>query len=107
MSINLKQILTSINKHSNIFTEFSEVYLFGSILDDSKIPNDIDILLIYEKYSENILNKIKQISYLIEKDCGLPVDLTVLSVEEEKEVKFLNRIINKCYKIKSSKDFNI
>ena len=88
-----------IRKNMVLFNSFKNVYLFGSILNINKVPNDIDILLIYEKFSSNFIDEINIIRSTLEKLSGFFIDLTVLSVEEEKEVKFLKRI-NKYIKIK-------
>lgn len=83
-----------------LFGYFENVYLFGSILDDNKISNDIDLLLIYSSYSNRILDDLNQISSVLETTYGLPVDFTVLSIEEEKDTEFLKRIFPKYMKLK-------
>lgn len=88
-----------IRENIVLFNSFKNVYLFGSILNINKVPNDIDILLIYEKFSSNFIDEINIIRSTLEKLSGFFIDLTVLSVKEEKEVKFLKRI-NKYIKIK-------
>lgn len=88
-----------IRENIVLFNSFKNVYLFGSILNINKVPNDIDILLIYEKFSSNFIDEINIIRSTLENLSGFFIDLTVLSVEEEKEVKFLKRI-NKYIKIK-------
>lgn len=93
-------IVTLIRENIALFDLFDGVYLFGSVLDGTKIPNDVDILLIYSAYSDAIIEETKQISYLLEGLTGLAVDLTVLSVEEEKETRFLNRISLRYLKLK-------
>lgn len=82
-----------IKRNISLFDCFEQVYLFGSILKSNKTPNDIDILLIYSEYSNPILNKLKFICSALENVFGLPVDLTVLSAAEERETKFLKRIL--------------
>lgn len=88
-----------IRENIVLFNSFKNVYLFGSILNINKVPNDIDILLIYEKFSSDLIDEINIIRSTLENLSGFFIDLTVLSVEEEKEVKFLKRI-NKYIKIK-------
>ena len=44
-----KEISRLIKQHITLFENFNYVYLFGSLLDVNKVPNDIDIL------HENIL----------------------------------------------------
>jgi len=88
-----------IRENIVLFNSFKNVYLFGSILNINKVPNDIDILLIYEKFSNDLIDEINIIRSTLENLSGFFIDLTVLSVEEEKEVNFLKRI-NKYIKIK-------
>lgn len=89
-----------IRQNIYLFSLFENVYLFGSILDDSKFSNDIDLLLIYSSYSNRILDDLKQISSVLETMYRLPVDFTVLSIEEEKDIEFLRRIYPKYIKLK-------
>lgn len=100
MDLENNDIVTLICANIALFDSFDAVYLFGSVLDSTKIPNDLDVLLIYSEYSDVMIEKTKQISYLLEGLTGLAVDLTVLSVEEEKETRFLNRISLKYLKLK-------
>lgn len=97
-------IAYDISKHIRqniyLFSSFENVYLFGSILDDSKCSNDIDLLLIYSSYSNRILDDLNQISSVLETMYRLPVDFTVLSIEEEKDIEFLRRIYPKYIKLK-------
>ncbi len=81
-----------IRVHMPLFSSFKHVYLFGSVLNSGAPHNDIDILVIYTKYSRTIGNDLRLISDKLEKACGLPIDLTVLSVEEEKDTAFLEKI---------------
>ncbi len=83
----LKLIICNIN----LFDSFSNVYLFGSILHSKKNPHDIDILLIYSIYSVKLIKNVNRIFYILNKESELPIDLTVLSVAEEKEMKFLEK----------------
>ena len=64
------------------------------------VHNDVDILAIYLNYSNRINNDILMILDELEKASGLPVDLTVLSVEEEKDTTFLEKIKPYYLKIK-------
>lgn len=89
-----------IKQHIKLFDSFNNVYLFGSILNTNKIPNDIDILLIFSEYSNKIINDLSIICSVIEELSGLSVDLTVLSVEEEKDTEFLKRINSTYLKLK-------
>ena len=95
-----KDISKLVREYMVLFDSFEHVYLFGSVLKSEKIYNDIDILVIYIKYSNRINNDILTISDELEKASGLPVDLTVLSVEEEKDTAFLEKIKPHYLKIK-------
>ncbi|MDD3436453.1 MAG: hypothetical protein PHC64_04790 [Candidatus Gastranaerophilales bacterium] len=86
-----EKILKSIMCNINLFDSFSSVYLFGSILQSSKKPHDIDILLIYSVYSEQVTKSANNILSILNKESELPIDLTVLSVSEEKEIKFIEK----------------
>ena len=95
-----KNISKLIKEHMDLFHSFDHVYLFGSALDPSAPPNDIDILIIYTKYSEMLSNDLKLISDELEKASGIQVDLTALSIEEEKDTAFLERIKLHCLRLK-------
>ncbi|WP_172619620.1 nucleotidyltransferase domain-containing protein [Paenibacillus alvei] len=68
-----------------------DVFIFGSYISSEK-PNDIDLLIIYDsnffprksiyEYCSNLINQ-------IEEKCGLPVDVTYLSINEEIENRFV------------------
>jgi len=87
----MNSMVNLISVHMNIFTLFSKVYIFGSIISN-KHPNDIDLLLIYESYSEIIQTDKNTISIFLEKLSKLPIDITILSEEELTETKFLDKI---------------
>lgn len=89
-----------MKEHTALFGLFNHVYLFGSILDSCICQNDVDILIIYEKYSKEIEIDLKKIQNELEKVIDLPVDLTALSNEEEQETAFLERIESRYLKIK-------
>jgi predicted nucleotidyltransferase len=89
-----------ISQHIKLFNSFKNIYLFGSILNIEKTPNDIDILLIYSEYSNNIINDLNIICSVFANLSELPIDLTVLSVEEEKNTTFLKRLNSKYLKLK-------
>lgn len=95
----IEKIVSLIKLYIHLFDDFENVYLFGSILD-KKFPNDIDILLIYSKFSDNLICSTNNISNELQKILNFPIDLTVLSLEELKEVKFLNKIKLKYIRIK-------
>lgn len=89
-----------IESHEGLFERFVNIYIFGSILDKNRISKDVDILLVYEKYSSKIQDDLTVIQTLLEKELGMFVDLTVLSIEEEKEVSFIDRLKNSYQKLK-------
>ena len=89
MKLEVKDMDNFIRKNIVLFNSFKNVYLFGSILNINKVPNDIDILLIYEKFSSDLIDEINIIiGSTLENLSGFFIDLTVLECEE-KEVKFL------------------
>lgn len=72
-----------------------DIFIFGSYLN-SENPKDVDLIVIYDSniYTgnsifDNCLNLINQ----IKEKCGLPVDVTYLSINEEIETRFL-KIVN-------------
>lgn len=95
----IEKIVLLIKLHTHLFDDFENVYLFGSILD-KKFPNNINILLIYSKFSDNLIYSTNNISNELQKILNFPIDLTVLSSEELKEVKFLDKIKLKYTRIK-------
>lgn len=88
----LNKAIEVINKHISLFECFENVYIFGSILQRDKISNDIDLLLVYLDYSNNLLKRINTIYTVLEEEIGIYVDLTVLSLEEVKDTKFFEKI---------------
>ncbi len=93
-------IIERVRKHITPFESFKHVFLFGSALELNTINNDIDILIIYTEYSNKFDNDLILFSNELEKEIGMLVDITSLSVEEEKETKFLDRIKYYCLKLK-------
>ena len=85
-------ILGLIKEHVALFDLFKYVYLFGSVIDPNIAHNDIDILIIYAKYSDEIENTLQVVLDELEQASGLLVDLTALSIEEERDIAFLERI---------------
>lgn len=92
------EVINAIQRRLSSLDIFKHIYLFGSMLDVNKFPNDIDILLIYDVYSDEVRQKAHHIKKLLEDEFELPVDLTLLSINEEKEVDFLSRIHWLCIK---------
>ena len=93
-------IIEQVRKHITPFDSFKHVFLFGSVLELNTINNDIDILIIYTEYSNKLDNDLILFSNALEKEIGMFVDITSLSVEEEKETKFYDRIKSHCLKLK-------
>ena len=67
--------------------------------DPNTTPQDIDIILVYPALPDNLLGTVKVIRSVLEGECRMPVDLTVLSRAEEKGVHFLDRLYSKFYRI--------
>ena len=82
----------TVKKHSALLLNIESIYIFGSVLDSSKTPNDIDILIIYSEYTHATQMEIENFVKKLEAEINLPIDITALSCEEEREVHFLNRI---------------
>lgn len=89
-----------INRHIQLFDSFDKIYLYGSILNIEKNPNDIDILLIYSEYSNKIISDLNIISSFLANQNDLPIHLTVLSIQEEDDTKFLKRLKQNYLKLK-------
>lgn len=96
----IDKVYQVLKKKESLFDSFEEVYLFGSLLDTKRISNDVDILLIYSIYSSKILMDKGEISSVLEYEIGMPIDITILSIEEDKETGFSNKIKNMCLKLK-------
>lgn len=88
---NKNYALNLIRQNINLFEPFNNVFLFGSVLHSRKKHHDIDILLIYSVYSEQLLENVNYIYNTLNNTSKLPVDLTVLSIVEEKELQFLKK----------------
>ena len=93
-------IVRLIEENLFLFDSFMHVYVFGSSLNSKVINNDIDLLVIYSKYSENINRNLKSISKELGMKSGLYIDLTALSEEEEQETGFLAKIQPNYLKLK-------
>lgn len=81
-------VIQKIIYHIKLFESFENVYLFGSIINEKRIPNDIDLLLIYKDFSSRLLIDLDKISTIFDQLYGLYFDLTVLSEYEEDESSF-------------------
>ncbi|MEG2656904.1 MAG: nucleotidyltransferase domain-containing protein [Clostridium sp.] len=93
-------IIQKILYHIDIFQSFENIYLFGSVLDEKKNPNDIDLLLIYKDFSSSILIELYKIRNTFKELYGFYFDLTVLSKNEAEESNFIIRLNSKYLKLK-------
>lgn len=89
-----------ILRHIDLFESFNNIYLFGSLIEGNRYPNDIDLLLIYNQYSNEILFDLEKIYTVYDKLYEVTFDLTVLSQKEEEEIGFINRLESKYLKLK-------
>ena len=96
----LKDTVTQfIYNNISWFYCFDEVYIFGSVLKDNPIYNDVDLLLVYTTYNEEMLCVLDEITSLMEENFQIPFDLTVLSKKELESTNIL-QMIGKYIKIK-------
>ena len=93
----MNDIEKTLLKNKKIFDFFSEVYLFGSSLSGSKEFNDIDLLLIYEVYSKEVIYNKNVIASYLNEIFNIHIDITALSKNELQETQFLKKL-NKVYK---------
>ena len=98
-SINLDNVIQKIIRNDYLLCKFSQVYLFGSIIDNCS-PNDIDILLIYEDYTLDLIYKKNRLKDILESELEYDLDIVMLSLKEEKELNFLDNLLLKYIKIK-------
>lgn len=85
-------IIDLIKKYLHLLNDVEQVYVFGSMLEQDKIPSDIDVLIIYSEYSNTIQRQIREFETQLANETKMSVDLTILSYEEEKQVCFLEKI---------------
>ena len=79
-------------KSHHLFNPFNEVYIFGSALEKEH-PQDIDLVLIYEgNFSMELKQSCDSIMDSVFQQFCIEAHLTVLSVSEKAETKFLERI---------------
>lgn len=101
MSFHTKDsIIQKIIHHIELFESFKEVYLFGSILNESSLPNDIDVLLVYTDFSSEISINLDKVVILFDQLYDISFDLTVLSECEEDESNFVNRLNSSYLRLK-------
>lgn len=89
------EIITYFKSKLDLFEVFENVYLFGSVLDNNRISNDIDVLLIYSNLSNNLIEQSKIISHFFENYFKLPIDITLLSCIEKRDTMILDNIVYK------------
>ncbi len=99
---NSEVIVCLIQRHINLFELFDSVYLFGSILKGAMEPEDIDLLLVYNEFSDILLRDIDKIRKTFEKLYNITFDLTVLSIKEEKEVNFIDKLCGNYLELKEN-----
>lgn len=93
-------IIQKIIYHIELFESFENVYLFGSIINEERMPNDIDLLLIYKEFSSKLLSDLDNISTIFNQLYGFSFDLTILSENEEKELSFIMRLNSNYLRLK-------
>lgn len=91
--------LSFYNQNQDFFKSFEHIYLFGSVLSDAPFPNDIDLLLVYPRFKNELLSDINRIKKQAKHFFYIPVDITVLSIAELDQTAFLSKIKH-YYKIK-------
>ena len=92
ISFNMNPITDLLLKNIQIFQFFTGTYIFGSVVKNHHFSNDIDILLIYDQYLNQIQSEKDNICSFLQKVFDLPIDLTILSEQELLETKFLEKI---------------
>ena len=92
MNFNRNHIIDLLFKNIQIFQFFTRVYVFGSVVKNNITPNDVDLLLVYDKYSNEIQSEKDYICSFLEKIFDFHLDLTVLSEKELFQTKFLEKI---------------
>lgn len=94
-------IIEKIISNIYLFHRFNSVYLFGSLLLNDRLKiSDIDILLVYDLFSNDILESEKLIRSKLNYLTGYEIDLIILSLSELEELKFLDKLYSKYLKIK-------
>ncbi len=100
--MNLQELIYALDSNLELFSRFDHAYLFGSVLSPSEfhVDSDVDLLLLYSKYSDQLISECERISDKLSNETGRIIDLTVLGIEEEKQVGFLDKISPHYKKIK-------
>lgn len=101
MSTNSKiNVFKLLKERLPLFEPFESVYLFGSAVNPDLIYHDVDILIIYEKYSHETNAALQETLNELQKAIDSFIDLTALSIEEERETAFLAKLKSQYIKIK-------
>lgn len=95
-----ERVLGFIRRKMDLFNAFRNVYLFGSVLSSEGLYNDVDILAVYDRWNGMIGEAVERAVNELEVGLQLPVDITVLSENEVREVAFLERIRPTCLRLK-------
>ncbi len=94
-------IIEKLIENIFLYSRFNNVYLFGSILSNVKINiSDIDMLLIYDLFTNDIVHSVDNIKAKLKDITGYEIHLTVLSISELNELRFLEKLNSKYLKIK-------
>lgn len=82
--VSIRDTFIEIKNSLSLLDVFIDIYIFGSVLY-SKIPNDIDILIIYSSESElfYIKNALNSLGLLY------PLDIYYMTSKEEQELNFI------------------
>lgn len=85
-------LIKIVKKHLTLLNDVEHVYLFGSVLVSNDKVNDIDVFIVYSEYNDVMQKQINEFKKSIENESEIPVDLTILSFIEEKQVCFLEKV---------------
>lgn len=89
-----RQVVINTLLESSLLDDFCAVYLFGSLLKDNLMPNDIDLLFVYTQYNYTAATKLKETKKMLESILKIDVDVVALSLNEVNETHFLEKIKN-------------
>lgn len=93
-------VVDLIQREIELFADFERVFIFGSAVRSCEKCNDIDILLVYKRWSNEIALRVEQIVSTLEPLLSMPVDVTALSENEVAEVSFLEKVKPTCARVK-------
>ncbi|GAN37015.1 hypothetical protein [Lacticaseibacillus paracasei] len=98
--MNRNDIISAIEQEIELFKDFDCVFLFGSVLNDGIFSHDVDLLLIYQRDVRAIMHEVNPIVQSLGNILGYPIDVTVLSIAELKQTKFLDKLLDNYVVIK-------